>query len=280
MESKDEQINHYNTVRIFLDETEIVIDNVNYAEIKKIVEEVNRMIELYSIHDVEKKEENDYDIRQSPEYLRYAHDKGLYINELTIEPMKIILSAHWTSSHKEMGTTTHLAILQAMPFGIDHAVIQLKLFETFHINENTDILLNRLKRHYTQDIVVQILRNAGSYDLFVPLKIIGGVSGGAREIFYEPIYTLFTKRDIKSSSSKVLEGCVGFITTIVEVLFKFIMVIFKIMAFLTFDTGYNAKRNALMRRTMKSPRFALIHAGIYYLKLWPSVITGFYYRPK
>ena len=51
--------------------------------------------------------------------------------------------------------------------------------------------------------------------MFVPLRIIKGVGSGAKEIFYDPLYTLFTKRDIKSSSSKVLEGCLGFVTTII-----------------------------------------------------------------
>jgi hypothetical protein len=55
-----------------------------------------------------------------------------------------------------------------------------------------------------EDIAVQILKNAGSYELFVPLRIIKGVGSGAKEIFYDPIYTLFTKRDIKSSSTKVI----------------------------------------------------------------------------
>ena len=28
--NKDKRVNHFNTVRIFLDETEIIIDNANY----------------------------------------------------------------------------------------------------------------------------------------------------------------------------------------------------------------------------------------------------------
>jgi hypothetical protein len=80
---------------------------------------------------------------------------------------------------------------------------------------------------------------------------------------------LFTKRDIKSSSTKVFEGCVGFVSTIVEVIFKFISVVFNIFAFLTFDSNYNARRNALLRTTMKNPRFALVHAGYWWLKLIP-----------
>lgn len=183
--------------------------------------------------------------------------------------MKIVLSANWNASNKELETSTHLAILKAMPFGIDHAVIQLKGITFYHINQNTEVLLDRMKRHYTQDIVFQILRNAGSYDLFVPLKIIGGVGSGAKDIFYDPIYTLFTKRDIKYSSSKVLEGCVGFLSTIVQVIFKFVEVIFRILAFLTFDTNYNARRNALLRTTMKNPKFAFVHAGYWWLKLIP-----------
>lgn len=127
--------------------------------------------------------------------------------------------------------------------------------------------------------MLQILRNAGSYDLLVPLKIIGGVGVGAKNIFYDPIYTLFTKKDIKSSSSKVLEGCVSLITTFVEVLFKFINVIFKFLAFLTFDPGYNTRRNSLLRTTMKNPKFAIVHGGVWWLKLLPEVVTGFYYRP-
>lgn len=64
---------HFNAVRIFLDETEIIIDNANYAEIKKVMEEVNKMIELYSIHEVDKKTEKDIDIRKSEQFLKYAH---------------------------------------------------------------------------------------------------------------------------------------------------------------------------------------------------------------
>lgn len=49
-----------------MDETEVIIDNANYKEIKKVMEEVNRMIELYSIHEGDKKQEKDIDIRLSP----------------------------------------------------------------------------------------------------------------------------------------------------------------------------------------------------------------------
>ena len=233
------------------------------------MEEINKMIELYSIHEGNKKAEKDIDIRRSPEFLKHAHEKELYFNQLCIEPMKIVLSANWTATSKDLETTTHLAILKAMPFGIDHAVIKLPKFDEHHINENSEVLIDKLKRHYTQDIVFQILKNAGSYDLLVPLKIIGGVGTGAKDIFYDPIYTLFTKKDIKSSSSKVLEGCFSLVTTIIMVLFKFIYVIFKLLAFLTFDSSYNIRRNALLRTTMKNPKFAIVHAGLWWLKLIP-----------
>ena len=48
--------------------------------------------------------------------------------------MKIVLSANWTTTSRDLETTTHLAILKAMPFGIDHAVIKLKGFVSYHIN--------------------------------------------------------------------------------------------------------------------------------------------------
>ena len=121
-------------MRIFLDETEIIIDNANYNEMIKVASEVNQMIEIYSIHDDDKKIEKDIDIRLSPEYLKHAHEKELYINELSIEPIKVVLSAKWSSSNSDLETNIHLAILKAMPFGIDHAVVKLKGFVSYHVN--------------------------------------------------------------------------------------------------------------------------------------------------
>ena len=40
----------------------------------------------------------------------------------------------------------------------------------------------------------QIFKNAGSYDMFVPIQLIGGVGNGVKQIFYDPIYELMRKK--------------------------------------------------------------------------------------
>lgn len=94
------------------------------------------------------------------------------------------MSVNWNFNPKEEFKGDTLSFLRLLPFGIEHATIQLKSFSSYHVFEKSSVLLRRLLRFYTDGIVLQILKNAGSYDLFAPLKILSGMGEGARNIFY------------------------------------------------------------------------------------------------
>jgi hypothetical protein len=110
-------------------------------------------------------------------------------------------------------------------------------------------------RYYSEGIIFQILNNAGSYDLLAPLRIINGVGEGARNIFYEPIYTLYKKKEVKATATKLFEGCIVFITFIFNFIVKLIDVLFRFFSFFALDSSYNQRRNNFHKHTMKNPRY-------------------------
>lgn len=127
-------------------------------------------------------------------YEMESNRREIYINYLNIEPIKIIASITWNFNSEEEFRGGALDFLRILPFGIKDAVIQLKSFTTYHVFEKRQALMNRILRYYRQSIIVQAVRNAGSFELLAPLKIINGIGEGARNIFYEPMYTLYRKR--------------------------------------------------------------------------------------
>jgi len=126
--------------------------------------------------------------------------KEVYINYFNIEPIKITMSVNWSEDIEEDVKGYGLGFLGRLPFGIENATIRLNSFTSYHVFEKRNILAMRVAKYYLDGAIFQVLNNAGSYDLLAPLRIIQGVGEGARNIFYEPIYTLYKKKELKSTA--------------------------------------------------------------------------------
>lgn len=78
--------------------------------------------------------------------------------------------------------------------------------------------------------------------MFVPIQLVGGVGNGVKQIFYDPIYELVKKKEIKAVGKTFCEGLLSFIVFLVGFLFKIVNLAFKILAVFTFDREYKTKR--------------------------------------
>lgn len=97
-------------------------------------------------------------------------------------------------------------------------------------------------KFYTKQAWNQIYKNAGSYDMLLPIQFIGGVGNGVKKIFYDPIYELVRKKEIKAVGKSFAEGLLSFIAFLVNFFLKLINLAFKILALFTFDQQYRTKR--------------------------------------
>ena len=82
----------------------------------------------------------------------------------------------------------------------------------------------------------QVLINAGSYDMFVPIQLVQGLGVGVKNIFYDPIYEFVQKKEIKAVTKTCLEGLISLIVFLLGFFIKIINLIFKFLAAITFDT--------------------------------------------
>ena len=55
-------------------------------------------------------------------------------------------------------------------------------------------LKKQLIRYYTKQAWNQIYKNAGSYDMFVPIQLLRGVGNGVKQTFYDRICELVKKK--------------------------------------------------------------------------------------
>lgn len=62
----------------------------------------------------------------------------------------------------------------------------------------TDELQQQLLKFYQKQAWNQIYRNAGSYEMFVPIQLIGGVGNSVKKIFYDPFYEFVKKKEIQA----------------------------------------------------------------------------------
>jgi hypothetical protein len=135
-----------------------------------------------------------------------------------------------------------ISILRYIPFGIENAIIEIDSYQFFHVFYDMDELNKQFIKFYKKQAFNQIYKNAGSYDMFVPIQLIGGVGNGVKKIFYDPIYELVKKKEIKAVGKSFFEGILSFFAFLVGFFFKLINLTFKILALFTFDQEYKTKR--------------------------------------
>lgn len=141
-------------------------------------------------------------------------------------------------------------------------------------------LKKQLIRYYTKQAWNQIYKNAGSYDMFVPIQLLSGLGNGVKQIFYDPIYELVKKKQIKAVGKTFCEGLLSFIAFLIGFLFKIINLTFKILAVFTFDREYQTKRQSFRKQIFKSPLEGAALGGKNFFSAFKSVFTNFANIPK
>ncbi len=87
-----------------------------------------------------------------------------------------------------------------------------------------------------------MLINAGNLEFLVAIDLIKNLGIGVKNIFYDPIYEFASNKDIKNTTSTLLEGLFSLVLLIISFFVKMSNLVFKILAICTFDTDYKAKR--------------------------------------
>lgn len=87
-----------------------------------------------------------------------------------------------------------ISILRYIPFGIENAIIKIDAYQYFHIFYDQRELTRTLTNYYIRSIRNQMLINAGSYDMFVTIKLVQGLGIGVKNIVYDPLYEFSKKK--------------------------------------------------------------------------------------
>ena len=119
----------------------------------------------------------------------------------------------------------------------------------------------------------QVLVNAGSYDMFVPIQLVQGLGVGVKNIFYDPIYEFVQKKEIKAVTKTCLEGLISLIVFLLSFFIKIINLIFKFLAAITFDTEFKTKREMFRKQIFKSPMDGLVYGLRYTWRVFTSFLN-------
>jgi hypothetical protein len=88
----------------------------------------------------------------------------------------------------------------------------------------------------------QILFNSGSIQILAPLQLVKGLGIGVKTIFYNPFYEFAQSKEIKNFTSTFIEGLISFLIFVFSMGFKFLNIIFKFIAFFSFDRNFQSRR--------------------------------------
>ena len=165
-----------------------------------------------------------------------------------------------------------IGVLRYIPFGIENAIIEIPSYQYSHIFYDQEEVKKKFSRYYMRTIQNSLLSNAGSYELLMPITLVGGLGTGVKNIFYDPFYELVTKKEIKAVGKTLCEGLISLFVFLLTFIIKFISMIFKIIAFITFDQEFKTKRESFRKQIFKSPVDAAILGG----KNWWNTFKSFF----
>lgn len=133
-------------------------------------------------------------------------------------------------------------MLNYLPVGVENAIITIDSYMFHHIYQDKDQVMKQIREFYAGQLTKQVLVNAGNLQFLVAIDLVKGLGIGVKNIFYDPIYEFASKKDIKDTTSTLVEGLFSLVLFIISILVKILNLLFKMIAAFTFDTDYKAKR--------------------------------------
>ena len=235
-------INYFHYISFLLQELHLRVDD-------KVI---NRLLDFFgweigAIHKSNFEIENE-DLLSEPD----KSFKKLYVALLHINPMKCNITLRYTEEDYEDKLTNHrnhvktyLSTVRATVSNIENAPLSLGSLLLENIFNTRPELISRISKHYKQQVIWDIHKIIGSFDLIGnPVNLVTNLGNGVHDFFYEPIHGFVTSpRDFldglhKGSSSLAKNSVSGIFNTISELTGT----LSRGVAHLTFDKDYIRQR--------------------------------------
>ncbi|KAL1920744.1 uncharacterized protein VTP21DRAFT_11379 [Calcarisporiella thermophila] len=226
------------------------------------------------------------EISRIPEPTAIENTSQLYFEMLHIQPIKLNLSFMRTNrtNGEEDRSGSHnpikflLNVLTMAIGNINYAPVRLNALILENVRVTAPELTDRITRHYSQDVLIQLYKVVGSADfLGNPIGLFNNISSGVAAIFYEPYQGFIMSDRPQDLGIGIAKGTASFfkktIYGVSDSLSKFTGSVGKGLSAATLDKDYQERRRLSLVRN--KPRHAIYGVTEGANRFMSSVSSGF-----
>lgn len=219
-----------------------------------------------------------------PEPTQQQTGQDIYFEVLNIQPMQIDLSFMRTERvNAEDKAASHNPIMfflnvMTMAIGnVNDAPIRFNALMLDNVRVSTQVLIQNISNHYSQEVMYQIHKILGSADfLGNPVGLFNNISSGVTDIFYEPYQGLILSDKPEEFGLGIAKGAASFAKKTVfgfsDSFSKFTGSLGKGLAAASLDKQFQDRRR--ITRSRNRPKHALYGVTAGANSLFTSVASG------
>ncbi|KAL7793859.1 hypothetical protein V8C37DRAFT_80245 [Trichoderma ceciliae] len=219
-----------------------------------------------------------------PEPTQQESGQDIYFEVLSIQPMQVDLSFMRTERiNAEDKTSTHNPLMfflnvMTMAIGnVNDAPVRFNALILENVRVSTQVLIQNISNHYSQEVMYQIHKILGSADfLGNPVGLFNNISSGVNDIFYEPYQGLILSDRPEEFGMGIAKGAASFAKKTVfgfsDSFSKFTGSLSKGLAAASMDKQFQDRRR--ITRARNRPKHALYGVAAGANSLFTSVASG------
>ncbi|KAH6603756.1 vacuolar sorting-associated 13 [Trichoderma cornu-damae] len=219
-----------------------------------------------------------------PEPTQQESGQDIYFEVLNIQPMQVDLSFMRTERiNAEDKTSTHNPLMfflnvMTMAIGnVNDAPVRFNALILDNVRVSTQVLIQNISNHYSQEVMYQIHKILGSADLLGnPVGLFNNISSGVNDIFYEPYQGLILSDRPEEFGMGIAKGAASFAKKTVfgfsDSFSKFTGSLSKGLAAASMDKQFQDRRR--ITRARNRPKHALYGVAAGANSLFTSVASG------
>ncbi|KAM0254853.1 hypothetical protein ACHAQJ_006345 [Trichoderma viride] len=219
-----------------------------------------------------------------PEPSQQESGQDIYFEVLNIQPMQVDLSFMRTERiNAEDKTSTHNPLMfflnvMTMAIGnVNDAPVRFNALILENVRVSTQVLIQNISNHYSQEVMYQIHKILGSADfLGNPVGLFNNISSGVNDIFYEPYQGLILSDRPEEFGMGIAKGAASFAKKTVfgfsDSFSKFTGSLSKGLAAASMDKQFQDRRR--ITRARNRPKHALYGVAAGANSLFTSVASG------